>query len=274
MPHLALFARSLVALAALALATPVSAAIPDADMQRLLKNPRIPFQYECSAPLTRKFRIENHAAAAQLRKGIESWQACVDAYNARIQAFVALELTDSPGLVAAMSAEQKERYRAALVEVAKAELALLRPRVEAARALMNDAVDDYNSRSAGMGFTDAEFQKIADRFDAYEYDCKPPDPTDAEIGGARRQVFLSLSNRFDECSEASARRTKRFQQAGGDRAAVVPDSEYDRMTPEQQERIDYLMSTMYLYLPARTELRHKTEDEHRNTKKRLDRVGG
>lgn len=43
------------------------------------------------------------------------------------------------------------------------------------------------------------------------------------------------------------------------------------MTREQQDQIDYLMGTMHMYLPVRTELRHKTEDERRNTKKRLDR---
>lgn len=178
-----------------------------------------------------EFRIENHAAAAQLRRGIESWQAGVNAYNAKIRAFVALEPTDFPGLVTGMSAELKESSRTALVEVAKAGLALLGPRVEAARTLMNDAGDGRgNRRFAAPGVSFAE--------------------------------------------QTQAWRTRRFQQAEGDRAAVVPDSEYDRMTPEQQERIDYLMGTMYMYLPACTEPRHKTEEEHRNTKKRLDRVGG
>lgn len=48
MSHLALFARSLIALAALELATPVSAAIPDADMQRLLTNPG--YRFNLNAP--------------------------------------------------------------------------------------------------------------------------------------------------------------------------------------------------------------------------------
>lgn len=243
-------------------------------MQRLLEDAQIPFRYECSAPLTKKYRIEDHATAAYLKPRIEAWQECVGEYSARLKAFVMLEITDFPELVASMSPEQRQRYQQALDKVVRAELAVLKPRVEATRVILSDAVDDYNRRSSGMGFTDAEFEKIAARFDRYEYDCELPDPTDAEIGGTRRQLFIYHSRQFDNCSETWDLHLKRFKENGADRSAIVPDVEYDRMTPEQQERIDHLMSRMHMFLPAQVELRSRNLVRQRETWKRLDRVGG
>lgn len=274
MPRLGLLVQALAVLVASAFAAPVTAAISDADMQRLLKDPQIPFRYECTAPLTKKYRIEDHATAAYLKPRIELWQECVGEYSARLEAFVMLEITDFPELVANMSPEQRQRYQEALDKAVRAEVAVLKPRVEATRKILSDAVEDYNRRSSSMGFTDREFQTIVARFDSYEYDCELPDPTDGEIGGARRQTFVYESGRFDKCSETWASHIKHFRNNGAGRSAIVRDAEYDRMTPEQQERIDYLVSRLQMFLPAQIELRYQHEIQQRETWKRLDRVGG
>lgn len=181
-------------------------------MQRL-KDPQIPFEYECTAPLTEKYRIKSHSSAQYLQLKIELWQDCVRNYNDALHAFVALELTQYPELVAEMSPEQKRRYGDVLVKVAQAKL---------------DAL-------------------------------------------ARRDMYLALSNQFDKCTSIWTQRVGEFEKAGGERKAVVKDGEYNRMTPERKEGIDYLYGNMITFVHAHRERRNQAADEHYDNQKRLDR---
>ncbi len=265
--------KSSLALAALALASLASAAISDADMERLLKNPRVFFAFECRPPVTLKFRIEDHTTAAQLKRKIDDWKECVRDYDAQMRAFVELEWTEFPALVERMSEEQRERYRKAVAEAADAELAVVGPRVEETSTLLNEIVVEYRRRASSIRLTDVEFAKIEARFARYQYDCERPNPEEYDLSEKYRGLFLSEGDRFEVCSSNWYRDAEALLKNGGNRAAVVSDAEYAVMTPDQKERIDYLVSTAYVVqIPLGKKMRREALDAHREIVDELFRL--
>ena len=247
MTSFGLYPRLLFVALAFAALSPASAAVPEDEMARLLRDQPLPFEYRCSAPLTRKFRIEDHTTARHLGRRVDEWKQCVTDYSARLQSFVNLEHADSAGPAARMSAEQKERYRAALDKRARAEIAAIQPKANATVALINDAYADFGSRISELGYPEEEFEKIVKRFDDLVYDCVAPEPITARDQGFLRMAFFKASDEFLHCGRAWEYRAARFNELAsqGKRGGFASQKEFDTMSADQQERFVALLSRAY-----------------------------
>src|SRR5690606_24550607 len=130
-----------------------------------------------------------------------------------------------------------------------------------------------NSRANSIGFTDAEFKKIEARFDEYQYDCKAPEPVDANVNRTVLAAYFHAGDKFMDCGRLWSRRASELRANGGNRAAAVSDADYGRMTPDQQERVDYLYAhALGMYIPLSEQIKSGAEEKHRDTVERLMRL--
>src|SRR5690606_6458859 len=167
--------------------SPAVAALPEAEMDRLLRDQPLPFEYRCPAPLTRVLRIEDHETARQLERQVDAWPRCLADFSRKLGAYVGMELPEAATPAGGMSTEQRSRYRAALDQRARAALAAIRPQANATAALVNETFRDFNSRIPELGYSEEDFQKIARRFDELEDDRVAPGAIPARVQGIYRE---------------------------------------------------------------------------------------
>lgn len=269
-----LLARVLFVALALSPLAPATAALPEAEMTRLLRDQPLPFQYECTAPLTRKFRIEDHETAKRIDQLKRQWRQCVGEFNKTLLGFVALELEASAAPAAGMSAEQRSRYQDALRARVKAELEVLKSSLQASAALVNEAITDFNSRIGEMGYPEEEFQKVVKRFDALEYHCAAPEPISAKVQGLARLGFYNESSDFLYCGRAWEHRAAEFLEMAsqGRHDGLASPKEYQTMSIEQRKRFDALVSRAQTKtIEASIRKRERAEAEHAKVLEKVKR---